>query len=207
MVPRSLHYQKGPKRANFRSVAVFFLILAGAASVWPKPIWGNSSGSQAKTKPPTHPYPARARERLEREVGHQLRMLPYYSVFDNLEFRVEGYRVQLYGQTIRPTLKSDAEAAVKRIEGVESVVNKIQVLPVSFFDDRIRRAEFRAIYSHPALNRYALQPVPPIHIIVNNGHVTLVGVVANQMDKNIANLQANGVRDVFSVANKLRVER
>jgi len=96
---------------------------------------------------------------------------------------------------------------VKRIEGVERVVNKIKVLPASFNDNRIRRATYRAIYGHPALSRYALQPVPPIHIIVDNGHVTLVGAVASQMDKNVAYLEANNVPDVFSVTNKLRVER
>ena len=134
-------------------------------------------------------------------------MLPYYSVFDNLEFSVNGYQVTLMGQVVRPTLKSDAENVVKRIEGVERVVNKIKVLPASFNDNRIRRATYRAIYGHPALSRYALQPVPPIHIIVDNGHVTLVGAVASQMDKNIAYLEANNVPDVFSVTNKLQVER
>lgn len=134
-------------------------------------------------------------------------MLPFYSVFDNLEFSVTGYRVELLGQTIRPTLKSDAEAVVRRIEGVESVANRIEVLPESFNDDRIRLGVYRAVYSHPALDRYALQVVPRIHIIVKNGNVTLVGVVANEMDKNIALIQANGAAGVFSVTNRLRVEK
>ncbi len=134
-------------------------------------------------------------------------MLPYYGVFDNLEYRVVGYRVELYGQVVRPTLKSDAERVVQRIEGVERVDNHIQVLPVSIFDDRIRFAEYRAIYRHPAMTKYAIQPVPPIHIIVNNGNVTLVGVVDSKMDSQIAYLQANGVPNVFSVTNKLRIER
>lgn len=134
-------------------------------------------------------------------------MLPFYSVFDNLQFKVEGYKVELFGQVVRPTLKSDAEAVVKRIEGVESVVNNIEVLPPSPADDRIRLAEYRAIYGNSVLNRYALQAIPPIHIIVKNGNVTLEGVVANEMDKNVANLQANSVPGVFSVTNNLRVEK
>ena len=144
---------------------------------------------------------------LVRAVRHELLMLPYYSVFDNIEFSVDGYRVTLSGEVVRPTLKSDAENVVKRIEGVERVVNKIKVLPASFNDDRIRHATYRAIYRHPVLNRYALQSVPPIHIIVDNGNVTLVGVVANEMDKNVAYVQANSVPEVFSVTNRLRVEK
>jgi hyperosmotically inducible protein len=151
--------------------------------------------------------PGRGGSYLEREVGHVLRMLPYYTLFDNLAYRVDGYHVTLEGQVTRPTLKSDAENVVKRIEGVEGVTNNIKVLPVSPNDNRIRRAEYRAIYGQAALNRYALQAVPPIHIIVENGHVTLEGVVASESDKNIANIQANSVSGVFSVTNNLRVEK
>lgn len=143
---------------------------------------------------------------IGREVRHELVMLPYYSVFDNLEYRVENYIVYLTGQVTRPTLKSDAEARVKDIEGVESVVNQIEVLPVSNHDDRIRLATYRAIFRHSAMSRYAIQSVPPIHIIVRNGHVRLVGVVANQADKNIAYMQARSVPGAFSVENELRVE-
>jgi hyperosmotically inducible periplasmic protein len=106
----------------------------------------------------------------------------------------------------RPTLKSDAENVVKNIEGVERVNNEIQVLPLSPMDDRIRIAEYRAIFSQPGLDRYAMQAVPPIHIIVNNGKVTLEGVVANEADKNLAGIKANGVAGVFGVTNNLRVE-
>jgi hyperosmotically inducible protein len=155
---------------------------------------------------PAGPSLIPSQEYLQQEVRHQLVMLPYYSVFDNLEYKVEGYSVELSGQVAWPTLKSDAENVVKRIEGVEKVVNHIEVLPLSPNDDRIRRAEYRAIYGNPQLDRYALQVVPPIHIIVKNGHVTLVGVVASEMDKNIAGLKANGVSGVFSVSNALRVE-
>jgi osmotically-inducible protein OsmY len=169
----------------------------------------SGSGVAAALTTPSiqRPIPRRARERLEREVGHQLRMLPYYSVFDNLAYRVNGYQIELLGQVTRPTLRSDAEAVVKRIEGVEGVVNNIEVLPVSIEDDRLRRRVYRAIYSHPVLSRYAIEAVPPIHIIVKNGNVTLVGVVATKMEKNVANIQANSVFGVFSVTNKLRVER
>jgi hyperosmotically inducible protein len=114
--------------------------------------------------------------------------------------------VTLLGQVTRPTLKSDAENVVKRIEGVQRVDNQIKVLPLSSNDDRIRIALYRAIYGHAQLNRYAMQAVPPIHIIVENGNVTLEGVVANEGDKNVANIQANGVSGVFSVTNNLRTE-
>ena len=149
---------------------------------------------------------AKGYERFVREIRHELVMLPYYGVFDNLAYRVDGYKVTLMGQVTRPTLKSSAENVVKDIEGVEKVVNNIEVLPVSPNDDRLRIALYQSIYGHTALNRYALNAVPPIHIIVKNGQVTLEGVVANEMDKNIANVQANGVSGVFGVTNNLRVE-
>lgn len=148
----------------------------------------------------------RARTRIEREVRHELVMLPYYGVFDNLAFRVDGTTVTLLGQVSRPVLKEDAGRVVKEIEGVEKVENQIEVLPTSPNDDRIRLATFRAVYGQAVLNRYALQAVPPIHIIVKNGNVTLEGVVDSQNDKNIAGLQANSVSGVFSVTNNLRVE-
>jgi hyperosmotically inducible protein len=143
---------------------------------------------------------------LAQEVRHQLVMLPFYSVFDNLEYKIDGSEVTLFGQVTRPTVKIDAENAVKSIEGVTKVINNIEVLPVSPMDDQIRRAEFRAIYHEPALQRYAYGPVPPIHIIVKNGHVALEGVVARQADKDLAYIRANSVPGVFSVTNNLRVE-
>jgi hyperosmotically inducible protein len=149
----------------------------------------------------------RGQERLMREVRHELVMLPYYGVFDNLAYRVDGNTVTLLGQVSRPTLKSDAENVVKDIEGVERVVNNIEVLPVSPHDDNLRIAAYRAIYGHTALNRYALQAVPPIHIIVKNGNITLEGVVANEGDKNIAGIQAKGVPGAFSVTNNLMIEK
>jgi len=148
----------------------------------------------------------RSQDRITREVRHELVMLPYYGVFDNLAYRVDGNTVTLLGQVTRPTLKSDAERVVKDIEGVERVNNQIEVLPLSPMDDQIRMATYRAIYSAPGLDRLALQAVPPIHIIVANGKVTLEGVVANESDKNMANVRANGVSGVFSVTNNLRTE-
>jgi hyperosmotically inducible protein len=143
-------------------------------------------------------------DRITKEVRHELVMLPYYGVFDNLEYRVDGGGVTLLGQVTRPTLKSDAEGAVKHIEGVTRVDNQIQVLPLSSMDDQIRMAEYRAIYGHPGLDRYAMQAVPPIHIIVANGNVTLEGVVDSQADKEQANIRANTVNGVFHVTNNLR---
>ena len=143
---------------------------------------------------------------LTNQVRHQLVMLPFYSVFDNLQYRVEGSKVTLLGQVRLPNVKDDAENAVKRIEGVEAVDDQIQVLPTSINDDRIRRAEFRAIYSFPSLQMYALRSVPTIHIIVDNGHVTLEGSVAREADKNAAGVRANAVPGTFSLTNNLRVD-
>ena len=142
---------------------------------------------------------------LNEQVHHKLAMLPWYGVFDNLQYRINGSEVILDGQVVTDVTKSDAEAAVKNIEGVTRVVNNIQVLPVSPFDDQIRWAEYRAIYSQPQLSRYAMGVVPQIHIIVNGGHVTLEGVVANEADRDVAGLSANGVPGVFSVTNNLRI--
>jgi len=138
-------------------------------------------------------------------VRHALVMLPYYSIFDDLGYRVDNGVVTLTGDVTRPVLKSDAGNAVKRIPGVTQVVNDIKVLPLSSFDNQIRRAEYHAIFGFAGLYRYALGANPSIHIIVDNGHVTLVGVVSNEGDKNLANIRANGVAGVFAVTNNLRV--
>lgn len=145
-------------------------------------------------------------DQLVRQVRHELIMLPYYSVFDNLTFQLDGSRITLRGQVTRPTLKADAERVVKRIEHLTEVVNRIEVLPVSPNDDRIRAAVYRAIYYQPILSRYAFQSVPPIHIVVRNGDVALEGVVHTKAEKDIAGVQANGVAGVFSVVNNLAVE-
>jgi hyperosmotically inducible protein len=145
--------------------------------------------------------------RIAHEVRHELVMLPYYGVFDDLAFRVEGATVTLLGQVTRPTLKSDAENVVKKVEGVTSVVNNIEVLPLSPMDDRIRIAVYRAIYGDPALStRYGFRALPSVHIIVKNGNVTLEGVVANQADKTLVEMRAKGVPNVFAVNSNLQVE-
>ncbi|MGH9658942.1 MAG: BON domain-containing protein [Bryobacteraceae bacterium] len=167
-------------------IAAVLLLLASAL-----PAWQSKKGT----------------ERLIRDVRKELVTLPFYEVFDNLTFRVDGYKITLMGQVTRPTLKTDAERVVKRIEGVEEVVNQIEVLPLSPNDDRLRVAVYRAIFSQANLSRYAMRSVPPIHIIVKNGNVALEGIVANAGDKNIAGIQANGVPGVFSVTNNLAVEK
>jgi hyperosmotically inducible periplasmic protein len=149
----------------------------------------------------------KAEQRIQREVRHQLLLLPYLSVFDNLAYKVNGYDVTLLGQVTQPVTKSDAENAVKGIEGVEHVDNQIEVLPVSPMDDQLRRRLFRAIYGYPSLEKYAMPVVKPIRIIVKNGHVTLEGVVDNEADKNTAGIRANGVSGTFSVTNNLAVEK
>jgi len=143
---------------------------------------------------------------LVKEVRHELVMLPYYGVFDNLSYRVDGSKVTLFGQVRDPKLKDDAGKAVKKIEGVTTVDNQIEVMPVSGNDDGTRMAVYRAIYSKPSLQRYQMGAVPPIHIIVKNGDVTLEGVVANEMDKEVAGIAANTVGGVHKVTNNLRTD-
>jgi len=147
----------------------------------------------------------RMQENLIKEVRHQLLLLPFYSVFDNLLFKVAGDKVTLLGQVVRPSLRSNAESAVKGIEGVASVDNQIEVLPVSPMDDQLRRAVYHAIYGDSVLSRYGMSALPPIHIIVKNGHVTLEGAVDSESDKNLANLRTNAVPNVFSVTNDLTI--
>src|SRR5262245_17331557 len=142
---------------------------------------------------------------IEQKVHKQLVTLPYYGVFDNLAFKVDGDTVTLYGQVVRPTTKSDAAARVARIAGVDRVVNNIEVLPLSSFDAGIRARTYRAVFSRGGLYRYAMGANPSIHIIVDNGHVTLEGVVSNKMDSQLAYMAASGVPGVFSVTNNLRV--
>ncbi len=144
---------------------------------------------------------------LADKVRHQLVMLPFYGVFDNLEYQVQDNgTVVLSGEVTRPFLKSDAVSAVRKVAGANKVEDNIKVLPLSPYDDRLRIALYRRIFGNMQLDRYALVPVPPIHIIVDNGHVTLIGVVARQADKNVAGIMANSVPGVFGVSNDLRVE-
>lgn len=179
---------------KIRALVVGTALVASLASV-PYPAQA-ASGAQNEPKPAN---------KLMKEVRHELVMLPYYSVFDNLEYRLEGDKVILTGQVVRPTLKSDAENVVKSVEGVSKVENQIEVLPVSPMDSQLRRSLYRAIYGDAVLDRYALANVPSIHIIVKNGNVTLEGVADTESDKNLAGLRANGVPNVFSVKNNLRV--
>jgi hyperosmotically inducible protein len=155
----------------------------------------------------TTPVSERAQARIAKEARHEILMLPYFDVFDNIDLRVDGYNVTLMGQVTRPTLKSDAENAVKDIEGVENVTNQIEVLPVSQNDDRLRVALYRSIYGFTSLQRYALPVIKPIRIIVKNGNITLEGIVDSEADKNVVNIRANGVFGVFSVTNNLLVEQ
>jgi len=162
--------------------------------------WGWQSPDQRPTEPS-----AKAVERIQKEVRHELLMLPYTDVFDYLAFKVDGYNVTLLGQVTRPSLKSDAGSAAKSVEGVEKVDNQIEVLPPSSQDDRLRIRLYRAIYGFGALQKYALGIQKPIRIIVKSGRVSLEGVVDNETDKNVANIRANGVSGIFSVQNNLQV--
>jgi len=145
-------------------------------------------------------------DRITRETRHELVMLPQLTIFDNLAYKVDGTTVTLLGEVRTAVLKDEAEKAVKGIEGVEKVDNKIDILPASPGDDRIRTAVARSLFSDPRLFRYSMGALPPIHIIVKNGHVTLEGVVDNQADKDTAGIRANTVPGIFSVENNLRVE-
>jgi hyperosmotically inducible protein len=184
-----------PMRTELRALLVATLMATQLTTPLHAPA---SPLPQSKNEP-------KSQQEITKEVRHQLVMLPYYSVFDNLAYRVEGDKVILEGQVVRPSLKSDAEAAVKSIPGVSSVVNNIEVLPPAPMDDQSRRALYRAIYGDPALSRYGFSAVSSIHIIVKNGNVTLEGVVDSEADKNLAGLRANAVPNVFSVKNNLQV--
>ena len=149
---------------------------------------------------------ARFEQWLTEEVNHQLLLVPRYTVFDNLQYKISGSEVTLLGQVVTDTLKRDAESRVKGIEGVTKITNNIEILPASPNDDRIRRATYRAIFGDPALEIYSMGSVQPIHIIVKNGHVTLEGTVLGQGHKQLAGMRANSVSGVFSVTNNLRIE-
>jgi len=177
--------------------AVLFMLLL-------QPILGGPLAS-AKQEAQTHRGARNNDDYLKKEVRHELMMVPWYSVFDILQYSVSGNDVILTGAVVNPTLKTDAENAVKHIEGVEKVIDQVEVLPPSPMDDQIRRAEYRAIYSQGTLSRYGLGSLQSIHIIVKGGHVTLEGTVDTEADKNAAGIYANGVPDVFSVTNNLVV--
>jgi hyperosmotically inducible protein len=165
------------------------------------------AASADQTSQATSSADARIEQRLPGEVRHELNMIPQFTIFDNLAYRVDGRTVTLFGQVRDAIVKDSAEARVKHLEGVERVDNQIEILPASFNDDRIRRRVALAVFNDPRLSNYAIQPVPPIHIIVKNGHVNLEGVVRTQTDKDDAFIRANGVPGVFSVDNNLQVEQ
>ncbi|HVA94382.1 MAG TPA: BON domain-containing protein [Candidatus Dormibacteraeota bacterium] len=141
------------------------------------------------------------------QVKHEMAMLPWYGVFDDLGYQVNGTEVTLTGQVIseHDVTKYDAGRAVRRIPGVTKVINNIEVLPPSRFDNQIRRAEYRTIFSKSDLGRYTMGSYPQVHILVKGGHVVLEGTVMNQMDKNVAGIAANSVPGVFSVTNNLHI--
>lgn len=145
--------------------------------------------------------------RVARQVRHELLTLPYYGVFDNLAYRIDGDTVTLYGQVVQPTTRETAARRVAQIAGVSRVVNEIEVLPLSSFDDSIRVNAYRSIFNMGGLYRYAMGANPSLHIIVNRGHVTLEGVVANDADRQLAYIAARQVPGVFSVTNNLRTDR
>jgi hyperosmotically inducible protein len=149
----------------------------------------------------------RMQDRISREVFHELVTLPQLTIFDNLQYKVDGNNVTLMGQVRDAILKDSAEKVVKHIEGVDTVNNQIEILPTSGNDERIRRDVARALFNDERLFRYSMGSVPPIHIIVKNGHVTLEGVVNSEADKNEANIRANSVPGVFSVDNHLQVQK
>jgi hyperosmotically inducible protein len=150
---------------------------------------------------------AKSEDRISREVRHELLMLPYFGVFDNIAYKVNNGTVTLLGQVVRPSLKSDAENSIKHIEGVEHVDNQIEVLPPSSQDDALRIALFRAIYQYPPLQKYELGVQKAIRIIVKSGRVTLEGVVDSESDKNLVGVRANSVPGIFQVTNNLRVQQ
>lgn len=174
----------------------------------------NTAASSANDQQMIHVLPGtkqtitgtdRQQVQIAREVRHELAMLPYYSIFDDLQYKVDGSTVTLGGKVITTGLKRDAENAVKGVEGVTNVVNNIQELPPFPDDQRIRIAVARRIFSFGNLSRYSWEAAPTIHIIVQGGRVTLEGVVDTQADKDAAGVQANGVPGTFSVTNNLEV--
>jgi hyperosmotically inducible protein len=183
---------------------IWFALMAGALVV-------SSGAAAAKDNDKQHidPYVTGPTDeaRMVKEIRHQLVTLPYYSVFDDLAFNVNGGTVTLLGQVTKPVLKEDAERSIKGVEGVTNVVNNIEVLPLSGIDDQLRRRVYQAIYGDPALStRYGFQTLPSIHIIVKNGNVRLEGVVLNEMDRTMAFMRANGVPGAFHVDNDLKTE-
>jgi hyperosmotically inducible protein len=166
-----------------------------------------SAATTATASPLTESGQSFDAQQVSKRVRKELVTLPYYGVFDNLAYKVEGDTVTLYGQVVRPSTRSDAERRVAKIKGVQRVVNNIEVLPLSGFDDSIRVEAYRTIFNTSSLYRYAMGSNPSLHIVVNRGHLTLEGVVGNRMDKQLAEFAARSIPGVFSVTNNLIAER
>ena len=163
-------------------------------------------GAFAATQPSTSEVTRVSTQKpLAEQVRHQLAMVPWYGVFDDLGYSVDGTQVTLTGNVVNPAVKNDAVGYVKSIKGVTSVVDNIKLLPPSSMDFQIRRAEYRSIFGFGGLYRYAMGVNPSIHIIVDSGHVTLVGYVDNAGDREMAYIRANAVPGVFSVTNNLQI--
>jgi hyperosmotically inducible protein len=179
---------------------VFILALAASAQISSNGPVVKDYGKQISAENP-------AEAKIGKEVRHEILMLPWYSLFDDLEFTVQGRTVTLSGFVIseHATTKSDAENIVKHIEGVDQVINNIKVLPPSPLDTRVRQQVYEALSRTGGLSRYFWEAAPSVHIIVENQRVTLAGFVINEGDKNLATIAANGVSGVFQVTNNLRV--
>lgn len=150
---------------------------------------------------------ASSQQQISKQVRHELVTLPYYGIFDNLAYKIDGSTVTLLGQVVRPSTSKDAERRVAKIAGVSQVINNIEVLPLSPSDDDLRLQTYRAIFRSAGLYRYSMGTNPSLHIIVNHGHITLEGVVGTTGDKQLAYFAARGVPGAFSVTNNLRAER
>lgn len=194
------------KRAMFAAFTIMALAFASISSfAAPTPQKKeNKSKLESKSRAGRE---ARDLAYLTKAIRKELVTLPFFSVFDWLEGNVEpDGTVYLRGQVTRPTLKKDAQRRVEKVEGVDRVINRIEVLPLSPNDDRLRRAVFRELFNfNSPLFRYGQQPIPPIHIIIDRGRLTLKGVVANKGDSDLANIKARGVPGLFEVRNELRV--
>jgi hyperosmotically inducible protein len=179
------------------AVIVNSLLICGAGAI----VAAQTLASQSQIKAPEKPSDA-----LAKSVHHQIQVLPFYSVFDNIDSRVDGTRVTLIGQVLRNTLRKHAEAAVKNLEGVSTVSNQIEVLPASSSDDDLRTAIYRALFEDNVLKKYAAENVPPMHIIVKNGNVVLVGIVLNDSDRKLAGDIASQVPNSKSLQNHLVIK-
>ena len=196
------------KRVMFVTLTVIALAFASIpAPAAPEP-QKKSKKSRLESRPRAEGEAANV-DYLVKEIRKELVTLPFFGVFDWLEGKVEpDGTVLLAGQVTRPTLKKDAQRRVEKVEGVERVINQIEVLPLSPNDDRLRRAVFRELFNfNSPLFRYGQQPIPSIHIIVSRGRLVLKGVVANKGDSDIANIKARGVPGLFEVRNDLKIEK